>query len=66
MRQTIGFIQSLLKLAGLDWSIPDYSKLFRRQQTLQVRIPYQKSPGALHRQRSMFDILCAPSDRFII
>jgi hypothetical protein len=48
LRQTIGFIQSLLKLAGLDWSVPDYSTLSRRQQTLQVQIPYQKSAGALH------------------
>ncbi|OLZ75077.1 hypothetical protein BS642_19510 [Chromobacterium violaceum] len=48
MRQTIGFIQSLLKLAGLGWSVPDYSTLSRRQQTLQVKIPYQKSSGTLH------------------
>ncbi|WP_046157313.1 IS5 family transposase [Chromobacterium vaccinii] len=48
LRQTIGFIQSLFKMAGLDWSVPDYSTLSRRQQTLQVRIPYQKSSGALH------------------
>ncbi|OHX19115.1 IS5 family transposase [Chromobacterium sphagni] len=48
LRQTIGFMQSLLKLAGLDWSVPDYSTLSRRQQTLQVKIPYQKSSGALH------------------
>uniref|UniRef100_UPI003F79A73A transposase n=1 Tax=Chromobacterium amazonense TaxID=1382803 RepID=UPI003F79A73A len=27
LRQTIGFMQSLLKLAGLDWGIPDYSTL---------------------------------------
>lgn len=48
LRQTIGFIPSLLKLANLDWSVPDYSTLSRRQQTLQVKIPYQKSAGALH------------------
>ena len=24
LRQTIGFIQSLLKLAGLGWGVPDY------------------------------------------
>ena len=48
LRQTIGFIQSLLKLAGLSWDVPDYSTLSRRQQTLQVNIPYQKSAGALH------------------
>ncbi len=48
LRQTIGFIQSLLKLAGLGWGVPDYSTLSRRQQTLQVSIPYQKCSGALH------------------
>ena len=48
LRQTIGFIQSLIKLAGLDWGAPDYSTLSRRQQTLQVKIPYKKSSGALH------------------
>ena len=46
LRQTIGFIQNQLKLAGLDWSVPDYSTLSRRQQTLQTT--YQKSLGALH------------------
>lgn len=48
LRQSIGFIQSLFKMAGLDWSIPDYNTLSRRQQTLQVQTPYQKSAGALH------------------
>ncbi|AVG17688.1 MULTISPECIES: IS5 family transposase [Chromobacterium] len=48
LRQTIGFIQSLLKLVVLGWGVPDYSTLSRRQQTLQVKIPYQKSSGALH------------------
>ena len=45
LRQTTGFVTSLLKLAGLDWSVPDFSPLSRRQKTLSVNIPYQ---GPLH------------------
>ncbi|MDV7146048.1 transposase, partial [Tropicimonas sp. TH_r6] len=36
-----GFVQSLLKLVGLDWTVPDYSTLCRRQRTLNVNIPYR-------------------------
>ena len=31
LRQTTGFVASLLKLVGLDWSVPDFSTLCRRQ-----------------------------------
>lgn len=30
-RQTTRFVQSLLQLVGLDWTVPDFSTLFRRQ-----------------------------------
>jgi hypothetical protein len=30
LRQTTGFVESLLKRAGLDWSVPDFSTLCRR------------------------------------
>ena len=30
LRQTTGFVASLLKLAGLDWPVPDHSTLCRR------------------------------------
>ena len=30
LRQTTGFVTSLLRLAGLDWPMPDYSTLCRR------------------------------------
>ena len=46
LRQTIGLVQSLLKLAQLDWPVPDYSTISRRQKTLQVKLPYQRSTGA--------------------
>ncbi len=30
LRQTTGFVESLLRLAGLDWKVPDFSTLKRR------------------------------------
>ncbi|MBE9610976.1 IS5 family transposase [Chitinilyticum piscinae] len=48
LRQTTGMVASLLKLAGLDWPVPDYSTLSRRQKTLQVLIPYRKNRTGLH------------------
>ena len=48
LRQTTGFVGSLLKLVGLDWSVPDFSTLCRRQKTLSVAIPYKGSTGPLH------------------
>lgn len=48
LRQTTGLVASLLKLAGLDWSVPDFSTLCRRQKGLTVQIPYRPSTGALH------------------
>ncbi|WP_028456099.1 IS5 family transposase [Chitinilyticum litopenaei] len=48
LRQTIGMVESLIKLAGLDWQAPNYSTLSRRQQTLTVRIPARRSQGGLH------------------
>ena len=35
-------------LAGLDWPVPDYSTLCRRQRTLAVQLPYKGSGGPLH------------------
>lgn len=40
LRQTTGFVESLLQLSGLDWSVPDFSTVSRRQKTLAVNIPY--------------------------
>lgn len=48
LRQTTGFVASLLKLAGLNWPVPDFSTLCRRQKTLTVRLPYRGSGGPLH------------------
>ena len=38
-RQTTGFVASLLKSAGPDWSVSDYSTLCRRQRTLAIQLP---------------------------
>ncbi len=48
LRQTTGLVASQLKLAGLQWAVPDFSTLSRRQKGLNVTIPYRPSTGALH------------------
>ena len=48
LRQTTGLVASPLRLAKLNWSVPDFSTLCRRQKDLTVTIPYQPSQGALH------------------
>jgi len=48
LRQTTGFVESLLRLVGLDWTVPDFSTLSRRQKTLSVNIPCRGSKGPLH------------------
>ena len=48
LRQTTGFVQSLLKLVGLDWVVSDFSTLCRRQRTLNVAIPYRGGAGPLN------------------
>ncbi len=48
LRQTTGFVESLLRLVGLDWDVPDFSTISRRQKTLVVNIPHRVSQGPLH------------------
>lgn len=48
LRQTTGLVASLLELAGLDWPVPGFSTLSRRQKGLSVVIPYRPGTGALH------------------
>lgn len=48
LRQTTGLVESLLKLAKLDWPVPDFSTLCRRQNDPTVTIPHRPSTGALH------------------
>ena len=48
LRQTTGFVESFLSLIGLDWDVPDFSTLSRRQKALVVNIPHRGSQGPLH------------------
>ena len=47
-QQTTGFVEGLLHLIRLDWTVPDFSTLSRRQKTLAVIIPFRGSQGPLH------------------
>ena len=48
LRQAIGMVASLLKLARLDWPVPDYSTLSRRQRTVTIQIPFRRAGGPLN------------------
>ena len=48
LRMVTGFVQSLIKLSGLDWTAPDYTTLCRRQKHIDIAISYQKSSDGLH------------------
>jgi hypothetical protein len=48
LRQAMGMAQSLLKLAGLDWQVPDFSTVSRRQKHLSVTIAAQPTTTGLH------------------
>ena len=41
-------VGSLLKMAGLDWPVPDTSTLCRRQKTVTIQIPYRRSGAPLN------------------
>lgn len=47
LRQSLGLVESLLRMAGLDWRVPDFSTVCRRQKALQVQLPYRASTCAL-------------------
>ena len=48
LRQTTRFGQSLLQLVGLDWAVPNFSTLRRRQRPLNVGLLYYGSKGPLN------------------
>jgi hypothetical protein len=48
LRQTTGFIESLLRLIGMDWDVLNFRNLSRRQETLAVNIAQRGSQGPLH------------------
>ena len=45
--QSLGLVESLLRLANLDWSVSDFSTMCQRQKTLRVQLPYRASTTAL-------------------
>jgi hypothetical protein len=47
-RQTTGMVAGLLKLVNLDWAVPDYTTLCRRQKILDVQIAYRRADGPLN------------------
>ena len=48
LRQTTGFVESLLEFIGLDWSVPDFSTLCRRQKTaLKLRAKGSGTPASM-------------------
>ena len=48
LRAAQGMAGSLIRLAGLDWPVPHYSTLSRRQKKLTVVIPYRLRGEPLH------------------
>ena len=48
LRQTIGMVASLLRMAGVDWPVPDYSTLCRRQSSVTIQVPYRRADGHLN------------------
>ena len=46
--QAMNMAKSLLKLAGLDWQVPDFSTVSRRQKHLSVKIAEQPTTTELH------------------
>lgn len=47
LRQALGMVESLLRLAKLDWPVPNFSTVCRRQKTLQVELSYRPSKSPL-------------------
>ena len=48
LHQTTGFVQSLLRLDGMDWEAPDFSSLCIRQKNLNVSLRYRGSKVPLN------------------
>lgn len=48
LRQTTGMVASILSMAGLDWPVPDFSPLSRRQKWVTVQISSRRVPGPLN------------------
>jgi hypothetical protein len=44
LRQSLGLVEGLLRMAGLDWKVPDFSTVNRRQETLRGNGPTAPTP----------------------
>jgi len=47
LRQTVGLVASLIKMAGLDWPVPDWSTLCRGQARISIQIPWRRAGGPI-------------------
>lgn len=56
LRQTTGFVESLLQLVDLDCDVPDFRTLNRRQKTLAVNISHRGLQGPLRLLSSSHDL----------
>lgn len=48
LQQTIGMMANLVKMAGLDWTVLDWTILCRRQKALVVQMPYRRADGHMN------------------
>lgn len=48
LRMVTGFVQSLIRLCGRNWTALDYSTICRRQKHIDIQISYEKSCNGLH------------------
>ena len=48
LRQTVGLVESLIQMAGLDCPVPDHSTLCRRQARIAVQVSYRASGQPLN------------------
>src|SRR5574343_122702 len=47
LRQSLGLVESVLRLAGLPWRVPNFSTVCRRQKDLSVELRYRRSAAPL-------------------
>jgi len=50
LQQITGFVERLIHLVNLDWTLSNFSTLSRRQKPLKVNVAYRASAGPLHLQ----------------
>ncbi len=48
LRQMVGRVESLIRMAGIAWPVPNFSTLCRRQTRIAVQIPYRAAGQPLN------------------